>query len=128
MADDPDFDMAVARQKLRENSKDTAESIMKLAGFEWTHAWELANRYWPDHPNYDGVRQPWWLFLTQFGPVEIGRRKRVFVISWAACAFKGIVTNDDVTKDVSVVHAWTVEKMVEYAGALRRAMAKEARQ
>lgn len=93
---------------------------MTLAGFVVRKSWELANGYWPDHPDYDDVREPWWLFLTDLGLIRIGWRKRVIAIDWEACEVRGIVTDDDVTKDATSVHAWKVEKAVEYLRALRR--------
>ncbi len=116
-----DLDIRERREKMRAASRIEAESIMHLAGLDITRTWELANTYWPDSPIYDEVRTPWWLFMTGIGPVQIGWRKRVLHIDWAGCAYRGIVTTDDVTKGDTYVHAWSVEKAVEYVRALARA-------
>lgn len=68
----------------------------------------------PPSPHYDDVREPWWLALTDIGPIQIGRRKRVWAISWVACAVRGIVTDDEVTKGETYVHAWNKEDVVRY--------------
>ncbi|MDE2022221.1 MAG: hypothetical protein KGI71_04925 [Patescibacteria group bacterium] len=108
------------REDMRRRSKEEAESIMRLAGFTILHVWELTNGYWPDAPEYDDVRTPWWLFLTDVGPIQIGWRKRVLHIEWSACAFRGVVTEDNVTKEDTYVHAYAVEKAVEYLREMRR--------
>lgn len=105
---------------MREQSRETMESIFKLAGFPIRHMWELANGYWPLHPDYDNVRQPWWLVETDIGLIKIGKRKKVLSISWEACRVRGIVTTDEVTKEETLVHAWVVEKAIEYLRELRR--------
>jgi hypothetical protein len=108
------------REDMRKKTREEAESIMKLAGFEIRHVWELANGYWPDGPTYDAVRKPWWLFFTEIGPVEIGWRKNVLQICWPACAVRGLVTQDDVSKEETWVHAWRPEKAIEYLRELRQ--------
>lgn len=100
-----EFDVMDVRQKLRGLSRDEASAAFTLSGWAISHVWELANQYWPDAPSYDDVRTPWWLFLTSIGPIRWGRRKRVIEIDWNACAFRGIVTVDDVTKSETIVHA-----------------------
>jgi hypothetical protein len=117
---DESLTMRERRENLRKQSRDEAEAIFRLAGFKVTAEWELRNGYWPDEPDYDDVRSPWWLFQTEAGLIEFGRRKHVFSIDWSACQFRGIVTNDDVTKGDSMVHAGTIEKAIEYLQALHQ--------
>jgi hypothetical protein len=114
------LDIAAKRIERRNASRKEAESILLLAGFTVKHVWELANGYWPDSPDYDDARTPWWLFLTEIGPVQIGWRKRVLHIEWSTCAVRSIVTTDDVTKTFTYVHAYRVEKAVEYLRNLRQ--------
>lgn len=113
------YQLASKRADLEEKSKAEAEAIMKLAGFTVSRVWELANGYWPRHPDYDNVRRPWWLFMTEIGPIQIGWRKRVISIRWDATSVRGEVTKDEVTKGDDHVHAWSTEKAVEYLKALR---------
>lgn len=117
---DEDLDaMRKLREEMRKRSRANAESILTLAGFSIVHAWELANQYWPDSPEYDDVREPWWLFLTDIGSIVIGRRKHVLNIDWSACTARGIVTQDDVTKWESGVHAYSPASAVAYLTKLR---------
>ena len=108
-----------ARREMREKGRVGCDAIMHLAGFTVSHVWELANGYWPDHATYDDVRQPWWLYMTEIGPIQIGRRKNVINISWAATDVRVEVTADDVTKSDTHVHAWSTPKAIEYLTALR---------
>ena len=111
------------REERRKKSRAEVHAIFALAGFEVKRVWELANGYWPDHPDYDEVRTPWWLVDTDIGLVQIGWRKRVLSIDWGdwgSCEVRALVTKDDVTKGDGMVHAWTTEKAVEYLRELRR--------
>jgi hypothetical protein len=112
-------DMRAQREQMRAATKEETSSILTLAGLRPERMWELANGYWPDHPNYDDVRTPWWLALTPIGLVRIGRRKRVIEIVWEATDVRAIVTEDDVTKGPDMVHAWSQAKAVEYMTRLR---------
>lgn len=109
------------REKMRKDSREEAESILTLAGLRPDRMWELANNYWPDTPSYDSVRRPWWLCKTYIGLIRIGWRKRVLSIDWEDTGIKAIVTDDDVTKEETMVHAWSQEKAVEYMKHLREA-------
>lgn len=106
------------REEMRKKTLEEAESILKLAGFTINHTFELVNGYWPDSPQYDEVRKPWWLFLTDVGPIQLGWRKNVMHIDWSASNLHVVVTEDEVTKTERYVHAWKVEKAVEYLKVL----------
>lgn len=121
---DDEYKIAARRGKMREESRAETDAIVKLAGFTISHVWELTNQYWGDSPMNDDVRTPWWLVMTEIGPIRIGRRKRVIEIEWDACAVRAIVTDDEVTKKTTLVHAWTVEKAITYLKELRRAATK----
>lgn len=101
--------------------KKVVEALLTLSGIEYQSIWEIANQYVPATEHYAAYRQnnPWWMILTKNGPIIIGRRKRVFSISWSDTDIRFIVTPDDVTKDETLVHAWTVPKALEYLIALR---------
>lgn len=97
---------------------DTALQLMELAGFTVHGSWETKNMYWgrntPEPPT-----GPWWLVLTEYGIIRLGWRKRVLEIEWSATKIRGKVTEDDVTKEDSLVHAWNYVKGLEYLTALR---------
>jgi hypothetical protein len=70
------------------------------------------------------LREPWWFVKTRWGWIEIGWRKRVISICWADCAGPLDVTQDDVTKNGELVHAWSMVKAVEYLTTLREELQK----
>jgi hypothetical protein len=107
------------RERMREESRGETESILTLAGLKPERMWELANRYWPLSPQYDYARRPWWLAQTSLGLIQIGRRKRVISIEWDATHRRVVVTEDNVTKSDTMVHAWSTAKAVEYLTRLR---------
>jgi hypothetical protein len=107
------------RELMREETRAESASIFILAGLKPDRMWELANGYWPDTPAYDDVRHPWWLAQTCIGMIRIGWCKRVLAIDWNATKIRGIVTYDDVSKSETMVHAWSVDKAVQYLSRLR---------
>lgn len=101
------------------NNQSEVEALFLLAGFKVDRLWQLENKYWPKVPEYDCARTPWWLVKTEIGLVEIGWRKRVISINWSDTTIRKIVTEDTVTKGDSYVHAYSLEKAVEYLRCLR---------
>lgn len=115
-------------------TKELCEEIFTKAGLTPLKLWELPNKYWhrppPVDPNaqdfnhrdfssfvyYMRLREesPWWLVQTEIGLIEIGARKRVISIDWGETDITGFVTNDDVTKGLTYVHAWSVEDAIRY--------------
>ena len=115
-------DMHKARERMRDESREEVESALALAGLRPERMWELANHYWPLAPTYDDVRRPWWLAQTSIGLIRMGWRKRVISIDWESTAHRVLVTNDDVTKSETMVHAYSRSKMVEYLTRLRESV------
>lgn len=111
------------RERMVKDSRAEVESILTLAGLAPTRMWELANQYWPIAPDYDSVRRPWWLAQTSLGLIRLGWRKRVLEIDWSATGIAAIVTEDDVTKESTMVHAYRTAKAVEYLQRLRELVA-----
>lgn len=101
--------------------------FMTSAGFAVAQLWQLANRYWPPSAQYNSVREPWWLFQTEIGLVEIGHRKRVYGIDWSHTEVRGIVTDDLTTVAPHMVHAWDGQKVVEYLKRLRELAVEQGR-
>jgi hypothetical protein len=75
---------------------------------------ELPNQYWKEPGCH-----PWWFVRTHPGWIEIGWRKRVISIDWSDTPIRGIVTQDDLTKSQIMVHAYSMEKALEYLTTLR---------
>lgn len=119
-------DMHSHRERMAKDSRAEVTSILTLAGLPPTRMWELANGYWPLAPEYDDVRRPWWLAQTSLGLIEIGWRKRVLSIDWSATDVRAIVTDDEVTKEETMVHAYTTPKAVECLTRLRETATRPA--
>lgn len=100
-----------------------ARALFEMAGFEVKSLHQLSNGYWPDVPDYAEVRRlrPWWLAITQHGPIVIGWRKRVINIDWSDTPLRHTVTEDDVTKSETMVHAYSYPKAMEYLWNLTQA-------
>lgn len=116
--------------------------LFAVADIPVTHHWKAFNGYysgraWPN-PDHDEdwdrnttwtsrwcCVNPWWTVVTPWGPVNIGWRKRVIVIDWRATKVRTIVTEDNVTKSPSDVHAWSEEDVVKYLKALKKAFTDE---
>lgn len=101
------------------------KALFMLAGIEVASCHELANKYWPDAYTQLREENPWALMVTSFGPVVIGWRKRVISINWADTKVRAVVTEDSVTKDETLVHAWTYAKALEYLTTLARESKKD---
>lgn len=102
-------------------NKDMAISLFKMAGFEVKNVMTFRNQYRPDiYPD------DWFLIQTQYGVILIGCRKRVIHIEWLFTSFRGIVTDDEVSKEMEWVHAWGFLKAQEYLVTLYEKMKEEA--
>ena len=114
-------------------NEESMKALFLLAGLDIESFYKLENPYWPDCEEYAEVRRksPWWLVKTKHGLIKIGWRKRVINIDWSDTPYHSGVskfadgrdidalTNDDVTKDESMVHAWSYAKAVQYLSSLR---------
>ncbi len=101
-------------------TEDQVRSIFTLARIKVDKLWQLTNKYWPDSYLKERAASPWWLVRSRIGLIEIGWRKRVISIDWRDCVVRGIVTEDDVTKDETHVHAWDEFKAIEYLRKLNQ--------
>lgn len=102
-------------------NEEEAKALFLLAGFNVTRLHRLENQYWPEAYVEERKRSPWWLAITEFGPVKIGWRKRVISINWEDTAARVLVTEDNVTKDTTLVHAYSYPKALEYLTTLAAA-------
>ena len=95
------------------------QAILSVANIKATGMNQIVNPYWPASAEYDDMRQqyPWWAVHVAEGTITIGWRKRVICIDWSMTNRRGLVTKDDVTKDDTLVHAWSKVKAVEYLSA-----------
>ena len=105
--------------------KEMVEALFTLAGFEVKHMHKLQNPYWPEVPNYYDliIDNPWWLVMTQYGYIKIGPRKRVVSIEWNETAYRGIITEDDVTKADALVYSYSQTDSLKYLTELATRLA-----
>lgn len=102
------------------------KSLFTLAGIPVETMWELSNQYLPVCDDYLKLRaeHPWWLVKTPQGLIKIGWRKRVISINWEDTPLRMHVTADDVTKDMTAVHAWSVDDALKYLRVLGEGLRK----
>lgn len=100
------------------------DALFLLAGIDVLRKYEIPNGYWPEA--YTGMRKrhPWRLMVTPIGEVVVGWRKRVISIDWSATSVRAIVTDDNVTKSDTHVHAYGYVDALRYLHALGLAAAR----
>lgn len=96
-------------------NEERARALFLLAGIDIVRIHELLNQYWRSN---DSPRGPWWLAETRHGTIRIGWRKRVISIDWEGTKLREIITEDEVTKEPHLVHAWSYLKALEYLSLL----------
>lgn len=94
--------------------KDCFAAIFLLAGITVTKWYELPNHYWPEAYADLRAAHPWQLAMTPHGPIEIGWRKRVISIDWEGTPARLLVTDDKVTKEETLVHAYSYADALAY--------------
>jgi hypothetical protein len=97
-----------------------ARAIFLLAGIEVMAIFKTENNYWPTSYVEERQASPWWLVKTSAGLVHIGWRKRVISINWEDTKVREVITEDEVTKEEHMVHAYNYAKAVEYMTRWRR--------
>lgn len=98
----------------REFTEQHVRALCLLAGVRVLNLWQIENQYWPDAYVEERKHSPWFLVKTPDGMLEVGWRKRVLSINWSDTPIHVVVTEDDVTKDEQMVHAYSYSKAVEY--------------
>jgi hypothetical protein len=119
--------------------KDNIVSLFRLAGIPIVAIWRLPNGYFSfqdgedEKTTYENAvyreYRPAWLVKVLCGLIEITPQKRVVDIDWSKTPVrfdrdKGI-TNDETTKSAMGVHAWSVEKVLEYLKLLAPELEKQ---
>lgn len=102
--------------------QDEAKAIFTLAGIPVLAMKALIDGYGynPEDSRFTETppRCAWWFVKTPVGWIEIGWRKRVISINWSDTNLRKIVTEDDVTKDMDMVHAYSTADAVKYLSEL----------
>jgi hypothetical protein len=110
-------------------TRERVQALFLLAGITVKKIRALPDGYSydPDDDRYFSTPpyQVWWFVKTAVGWIEIGWRKRVININWEDLPVRTIVTDDNVTKNFEMVHAYSEEKAIEYLAALSREITKK---
>lgn len=109
-------------EERRKQERDKVMSCLCLADLHDVEVFELTNRYWPNHPRYFSLATPWYLIIWKGHRLVIGCRKKVIHLDWKGTPLRITITNDNVTKNDELVHAWSWEKLVEYLKTVRVAL------
>lgn len=115
-------------------SGEDVERLFKMAGIAVLKKVAIIDGYGygADDPRFydQPARCCWWMVMTAVGYVTIGWRKRVVAISWEDTPIRMIVTEDEVTKGMTHVHAYPDHKLgaghdaVMYLTALGKAISE----
>lgn len=91
------------------------EELIGLFGSEAIYVEEIPNGYFD---NWATKHLPWFVVTTKLGRIKIGWRKRVILIDWEGSDIQkraeDIFPTEDVTKGDFYIHAWGLDKAVEY--------------
>lgn len=103
------------RLKVTCEERDKFDECLEKAGFKLRLFTPVKNEYW-SYPD----QSMWFQVRTEVGEFKAGWRKRVISVEFDEKL--GVLTDDDVTKNNGLVHAWGYDKFTEYMGELRRRM------
>lgn len=105
------------RKKLERDQRERFEVVFIKAGFGPVTLEAIPNQYCPC-----AVCAPWYRVTTPIGVLTIGWRKRVINIDWTGWGqnLLGLFDGEDVTKDVSSIHAGGWDKAVDYLSRIRQ--------
>ena len=120
-----DIQVRIRRDAEVKKSEAEIRALLLLSGITFDRIDPTINAY--DSERFD----PWWIVRMTLpdtdgglpkgiGNLLIGWRKRVLDIDWCDFGFKCVVTQDDVTKSETHVHAWSYSKAIEYLMELKR--------
>lgn len=109
-------------------TRDEVKAIFTLAGIEVLNIKALVGGYGydPDDVRFydEKPRLVWWFVKTSDGWIEIGWRKHVISIDWTDTEVRTVLTQDDVTKDATMVHAYNPQKAIEYLATWKQALTR----
>ena len=100
----------------------TAEALFAIAGIQVLKIKPLPDGYGSvvvgEPPHRPGTY--WWFVKTVAGWIEVGWRKRVIVIDWSDTRIRTVITEDNVTKGLDHVHAYSELDAAKYLTALAK--------
>lgn len=95
------------------------KAVVEEAGYKIEEIQCFKNQYWNSV-----TANPWLHVKTDLGVLEIGERKHVIHLDWRLADGINVdgtlyFESEDVTKDKTLIHAWSRDKLVEYLRTLR---------
>jgi hypothetical protein len=98
-------------------NEELVKSMFVATGFKVSKVYVLENKYWPFNNAYLDIRakNPWFLLKTQFGLIEVGRRKRVIQLDWTDICDKSLTPKEGeewITNAPGYVHSYSNEALV----------------
>jgi hypothetical protein len=99
------------------NEKALFERLLQTAGFTNFLLHPIPNEYWANLPDTYWASY-WFKVETPFGTFKLGRRKRVWNLDWSDTSLREIISDDAVTKEVTLIHAWKEEDLQKYLSTL----------
>lgn len=105
--------------KEKETANEERTKILELFNGHVIFVEEIPNGYCSD---YCCKHLPWFMVTTKAGHIKIGWRKRVIEIEWKKTLInqtaEELFTEEKVTKQNKLIHAWGYEKAKEYINVL----------
>lgn len=110
---------ACKQNKREADNKAFFEEALAKAGYKDYLMANTANEY----HGHGGCEHclSWFLVKMPFGQLKMGWRKRVVELTWVDCVMRHQpdFSNEDVTQGHRMIHAWGMEKLVEYLKAIK---------
>lgn len=110
-------------------------NTFSLAGFEFAFFKPIKNGYLINEDGESLSATPWYTVGTLIGDITIGWRKRVIHIDWPELIDESasnettvnfaeeVFKDEDVTKGINMIHAWSYDKAAEYLRKVRERFA-----
>ena len=123
------YHKACNRKNLATKEEHQFSEVFEKAGFKNIKMLPIPNGYCP----CDSCA-PWFEVTTDIakGNIAIGWRKRVINIDWSNLWYVAdippLFKDEDVTKDENSIHAWGIEKAIEYLTKIREAYTKKEKE
>lgn len=98
-------------------NQELVKSMFAATGFKVNKVYVLENKYWPANQAYLEIRSknPWFLLKTQFGLIEVGKRKRVIHLDWRDINENQLTPKEGeewITNGPGYVHSYSNEALV----------------
>jgi len=98
-------------------NEEFVKNSFAAAGFKVSKVYILENKYWPLNDAYLEIRSknPWFLLKTQFGLIEVGKRKRVIHLDWSDINNKQITPKEGeewITNCPGFIHSYSNEALM----------------